>query len=82
MPSQATFAQYRRSAHVRLSLRLKLCRNSVHITLVSMVGQSATALRSPTSFELSHCRSCWPFSKVAPVSVTALMAASRELKPA
>jgi hypothetical protein len=80
--SHATVAKYLRSVHVRLSLRLKLCRNSVHMAFVSAVGQSASALRDTTSFDASHCLSSWPLSKVAPVSVTALMAASRELKPA
>ena len=81
-PSHATFAQYLRSAQVRFSRGEKLCTNSVHIAFVSAVGQSGWALHAATTSELSHCRSSWPLWKVAPVSVTALMAASLELNPA
>jgi hypothetical protein len=56
-PSRAALAQYRRSAHVRFSVGVKLWANSIHIGFVSNVGQSGRALQAATASELSHCRS-------------------------
>jgi hypothetical protein len=78
----ATFAQYRRSLQVRFSRGIKLCANSIHIALVSGVGQSGWVPHAATTSELSQSLSSWPVWKVVPVSVTALIAANLELNPA
>lgn len=49
---------------------------------VSIVGQLGWADQAARPGERSQARSPTPVVNVAPVSVTALMAASRELKPA
>ena len=49
---------------------------------VSAVGQLGCADQTARPGERSHARNSAPVVKVAAVSVTAFMAASRELKPA